>query len=45
LTIGSLNFRGQIFGFNSPFRFDEIESVGKQNCDNRNVRIVGRLFQ
>jgi hypothetical protein len=35
----------QIFGFNSPLRFDEIGSIGKKNHDNRNVRIIDRLLQ
>jgi hypothetical protein len=37
LTIGSLSFLRQTFGFDSPFRSDETGSVGEQNQDNQNV--------
>jgi hypothetical protein len=34
-----------LLGVDSPFRFDEIGSVGRKNCDNGNIRIIGRFFQ
>jgi hypothetical protein len=45
LIIRSLNFRVKSLGLIRLSDFYEIGSVGKQNRDNRNVRIIGRLFQ
>jgi hypothetical protein len=44
LTIGSLNFCVGSLGSICLSDLTKIGSIGRKNCDNGNIRIIGRLF-